>query len=133
MPSYLDNAASAICAAAGWRESEPDAQGRYHFSLRGGLGLTMLSPDGKTIVLRAEVQRLPDEETPREDMLRTQARLAVLALKDRPSTLALEGDALILHQVVYAKDTPLAKMPAVAEAFLNDLDWWKAQSAVHLA
>ncbi len=129
MSSYLDNAATLVATAAGWRAPKPDAGGRYHFALRGGLGLTMFSPDGNAIILRAEVQTLPAEESPRENMLRAQAKLAVAALKERRTTLALEGDVIILHRVVPDRETPVERMPAIVETFLNDLDWWKKQAA----
>ena len=129
MSSYLDKAAATVATAAGWRQPEPDAQGRYCFTLRGGLNLAMFSPDGNAVILRAEVQALPGEEIPRENLLRAQAKLAVAEFKERKSILALEGDVLILHRVVFAKDTPLENMSAIVETFLNDLDWWKKQAA----
>lgn len=129
MPSYLDNAAAKVASAAGWREPQPDGEGRYSFTLRGGLGFAMFSPDGNAIILRAEVQSLPHEEAPRENLLRAKAKLAVVAFRERKTVLALEGDDLILHRVVPSRETPLENMPGIVKAFLNDLDWWKAQAA----
>lgn len=129
MPSYLDNAAAKVALAAGWQAPSPDAEGHYQFTLRGGLALTMFSPDGNTIILRAAVQSLPGEEGPRENFLRAQAKLAVAAFKERKAVLALEGEQLILHQMIPSKETPLENLPGLVKAFLNDLDWWKAQAA----
>lgn len=129
MPSYLDNAAAKVASAAGWREPKPDGEGRYNFVLQGGLGFAMFSPDGNAIILRAEVQPLPAEEAPRENLLRAKAKLAVAAARERKTVLALEGDGLILHRVVPSRETPLESMPGIVKAFLNDLDWWKAQAA----
>ena len=129
MPSYLDNAAATVASAAGWREPKPDGEGRYHFTLQGGLALDMFSPDGNAIILRAAVQSLPDEEALRENLLRAKAKLAVAASRERKTVLALEGDDLILHLVVPSRETPLESMPGIVKAFLNDLDWWKAQAA----
>ena len=129
MPSYLDNAAAKVASAAGWREPKPDGEGRYRFALQGGLALDMFSPDGNAIILRAAVQPLPDEEAPRENLLRAKAKLAVAASRERKTVLALEDDNLILHRVLPSKETPLENMPGIVKAFLNDLDWWKAQAA----
>lgn len=130
MASFLDDAASAIAEAAGWRQPVADKEGAYSFFLQGGLEMRLFSPDGgNTLVLRSTVQTLPDDARAREELLQAQAQRAVAAAKERKSVLALEEEALVLHRMVTAKATGLAELPGIVEAFLNDLDWWKAQAA----
>lgn len=130
MASFLDNSASAIADAAGWKRPAPDEQGGYGFFLRDDLDIHMFSPDGgNTVVLWSSVQTLPEDEYAREELLLAQAQRAVAACRERKTTLALEGEALILQQVIPARGTALEEMPGVAEAFLNDLAWWRKQAA----
>ncbi|MDR3175504.1 MAG: molecular chaperone Tir [Desulfovibrio sp.] len=130
MASFLDSAASAVAAAAGWKRPEADERGIYGFSLRGDLDMRMFSPDGGgTVVFCSAVQTLPEEERARDELLLAQARRAVAACRERESTLALEGNTLVLQRVVRDKETALEELPGIAECFLNDLDWWRKQAA----
>lgn len=130
MASFLDDAASAIAEAAGWRQPTADKEGIYSFFLQGGQEMRLFSPDGgNTLVFCSTVQTLPDDARAREELLQAQAQRAVAAAKERKSILALEEEVLILHRMVTAKVTGLAELPGIAEEFLNDLDWWKAQAA----
>ena len=130
MASFLDNAAAAIAAAAGWKRPSADEGGAYGFSLQGDLNMRMFSPDGgNTVIFCSVVQTLPEDGRSRGDVLLAHAQRAVAAGKERKTTLALEGDTLILHKVIQSKGTTLEELPGIAESFLNDLDWWKAQAA----
>lgn len=130
MGSFLDSAASAIAAAAGWKPPKADERGTYGFSLRGDLDMRMFSPDGgNTLILWGAIQDLPEDERARDDLLLAQAQRAVAACRERGTVLALEGDSLILQRVVQGRETSLEAVPGIAEGFLNDLEWWKKQAA----
>ncbi len=130
MASFLDNAASAIADAAGWKQPKADQDGVYGFSLQGDLDMRMLSPDGgNTVIFYAAVQALPEEERARDDLLLAHAQRAMAAGKERKTTLALEGDTLVLQRVVQGRETALEELPGIAEGFLNDLGWWRKQAA----
>lgn len=130
MASFLDSAASAIADAAGWKQPKPDKQGSYVFFLQGDLDMCLFSPDGgSTVVFYSTVQTLPEDERAQDELLLAQAQRAVAACKDRKTTLALEGDTLILQQIIRIKEAYLEEMPGIAEGFLNDLDWWRKQAA----
>lgn len=130
MASFLDSAASVIAEAAGWKQPKADERGAYTFSLRGDLDMNVFSPDGgNTLIFHATVQALPEEERACDDLLLAQAQRAVAACKERGTTLALEGDTLILQRVIQGRETALEAMPGIAEGFLNDLDWWRKQAA----
>lgn len=130
MESFLDSAASAIAAAAGWSPPKADERGIYRFFLRGDLEMHMFSPDGgNTLILWSIVQTLPEEARARDDLLLAQAQRAVAACRERDTALALEGDSLILQRVIQSRESSLEDVPGIAEGFLNDLEWWRKQAA----
>ena len=102
--SFLQEAADAVTSAAGWRKTSPDAAGIFRFHLEDDLDMDMLSPDGRTLVLRAEVGPLPPVERDADDLLRRCASRAVAAGRKRRSVLALDGGALTLHRLVPRED-----------------------------
>ncbi len=77
--SFLQEAADAVTSAAGWRKTSPDAAGIFRFHLEDDLDMDMLSPDGRTLVLRAEVGPLPPVERDADDLLRRCASRALAA------------------------------------------------------
>ena len=133
MASYLEQSITGIAQAAGWQQPAADAAGGYSFSLQEHLDFYLFSPDGgNTIIFTSTVQSLPEDMQEQEDLLLAQAQRAVMAARTRASTLALRENNLILQQIISSKTTPLDDMPKIAEGFLNDLAWWRAQ-AVRLA
>jgi hypothetical protein len=130
MASFLDSAALAIADAAGWKRPQADDEGAYTFSVQGGLDMRLFSPDGgNTLIFCATVQDLPEEEKAREDLLLVQSQRAVGVAKERKTILALNEDTLLLQRVLPSRETRLEDMSAIAEAFFNDLAWWRAQVA----
>ena len=130
MASFLDSAAVAIAHAANWKPPKADGQGVYEFSLRDGLDMRLFSPDGgNTVILWSTVQTLPDDVREREELLLAQAQRSVASCRERGTTLALEGDALIIQRVLHPRQNTLEDIPGIAEDFLNDLTWWRAQAA----
>ena len=130
MATFLDSAAYAIAEAAGWKQPKADDGGSYRFSLRGELDMRVFSPDGgNTVVLYSTVQTLPEDARTREELLLAHAQRAVAACLERKTTLALEGGALVLQRVFQSRETSLEEVPGMAESFLDDLDWWRAQAA----
>jgi hypothetical protein len=47
-----------VCRTAGWHAPAPDARGHYHFRLDGGSRVDASSPDGRTLLLSADLGRL---------------------------------------------------------------------------
>lgn len=125
--SFLQEAADAVTSAAGWKKAVPDAAGVFHFRLEQDLDMDLFSPDGRTLILRAEVGPLPPAERDADDVLRRCASRAVAAGRKRRSVLTLDGGALILHRLL-PREGSLEEMPRHVRDFLNDLTWWKAQA-----
>ncbi|MDR2503645.1 MAG: CesT family type III secretion system chaperone [Deltaproteobacteria bacterium] len=126
------NAVHSICAAAGWKEPQADGQGRYAFSLEGGLDFTLSSPDGMRLLALAPLLVADDGldipiETLEEVLLTASARFARMR-----SVLSLEEDTgrLTLHAFFALRDAGDKKPVEFMEAFLNDLAFWKAQPAL---
>lgn len=128
MSSQLQHIADTVTKAAGWNQALPDAEGAFRFELEGGLDFSLLSPDGKTAVLLADLGPAPDSSAPQgADDLRRIASLAAASLKKRRSTLALAGGRVELQRsfpVTFATEQEIC--PEVRD-FLNDLAWWKKQ------
>lgn len=130
MASFLDSSASAIAEAAGWKKPVADERGGYAFSLQGDLDMRLFSPDGgNTVIFVAVVQVLPEDERSQDELLLAHAQRAVAACKERGTTLAIEGDSLVLQRVIPGREALLKDMPRIAEGFLNDLGWWRKQAA----
>ena len=130
MATYLENAVARIVQAAGWQKPAANAAGVYNFTLQGDLDFSLFSPDGgNNVILTSPVQSLPEDNRAQEALLQALAQRAVLAARTRRSTLALYEDKLIVQQRIQSKTIPLNDIPQIAESFLNDVAWWRAQAA----
>ena len=120
-------AAGIIAREAGWSSPEPDAEGTCRFSLDGGLDFSLSSPDGRTIILHADLGPEPDAGTQEgADKLRDLAGFAAGAMASRRSQLSIYEGRLQLH-LAFPAQAPAAAMLDNARDFLNDLEWWQAQ------
>ena len=127
MTDAARNAAVLIAREAGWREPEAGSGGECRFSLDGGLDFSLVSPDGRTVFLHADLGPAPDPETPEGDgMLRALGGYAAGAMTARRSVLSVSGGRLQLH-LAFPAQAPAASMLDNARIFLNDLEWWQAQ------
>lgn len=134
--ALLDERARALAAMAHWREPRSERDGSYRFALENDLTMTLLSPDGRMCILRAELTDIPQEEPAREDLLRMVLRHQAGVCTARASVVALEhagesllsapatGERLIL-QALLALDAPQHRFEEAVRDFLNDLAWWK--------
>ena len=126
MSDQLAEFAGKLARTAGWRETAPDAEGRYHYFLDGGIDLDISSPDGRICILSADLGAVPDKsEGGSGEMMRRVAALAAASVRERRSTVCLSEGRLELFRRL-----PLSRMNPegfVREArdFLNDEAWWK--------
>ncbi|WP_297218901.1 hypothetical protein [uncultured Desulfovibrio sp.] len=134
--ALLDDRASALAAMAHWKTPRPEKDGSYRFALENDLSVTLLSPDGRRCVLRAELLSLPPAGPDREELLRSVLRQQAGICAVRASVVALErpgdslltsgtsGDCLILQSLLEL-DVPQRQFDEAVRDFLNDLSWWK--------
>ena len=127
--SLLQEVVDAVTDAAGWRSAEPDAEGVYHFRLKGNLDMDMLSPDGRNCILRGDLGPIPDSDSEAESLLRLCAGRVVGSCRKRRSVLSLQDDRLILYRLVRMDASNPGTVSREAEGFLNDLAWWQGQIA----
>lgn len=128
MSSQLQHIAATITKAAGWNPAQPDAEGIFRFSLEGGLDFMLLSPDGKTAVLLADIGEAPDAASPQGDQeLRRIASLSASSLKKRRTALALSGGRIELQYLFPIAQASEQDVRLDVRDFLNDLAWWQKQ------
>jgi hypothetical protein len=114
-----------VCRTAGWHAPAPDARGHYHFRLDGGSRVDASSPDGRTLLLSADLGRLAPgsggDALLRKVGLAALARAAtdtgVVSLDTRRGTLCY--DARHLLGIMRASEMHLA-----LQRFLDELDFW---------
>ncbi len=138
--ALLDNIVTSLVSLAGWKKTQRDEDGAYHFRLEKGLDFILFSPDDRLCIMRAEVADVPASGPDREEMLRTVAKRQAGICRTRASIVALErpgqsllksvpvsGDKLILYraaELTAAQDV----FNSAVRSFLNDLAWWKDAS-----
>lgn len=120
-------AVKTIADAAGWRFAAPNASGGWHYAFEKGLSLNLESPDGRSLVLWSELERLPtDSDSAKTERLHLIGRLAAGVLSRRPSTISLENNRLVLYRRVLL-DASDEKLVEETRAFLNDEAWWRSR------
>lgn len=123
MASPLQQTADLIIRAAGWKQSTPDAEGVFRFSLEDGLDFMLLSPENKTGILLASLGKTPDND----DELRRLASLAAGCLKKRRSVFSMGEHGMELHRSFPLSEASASFLVPEVRDFLNDLAWWKRQ------
>ncbi len=122
----IQHIADAVTRSAGWNAAAPDAQGVFRFSLEGGLDFCLLSPEGRTAVLLADLGPAPLPGQGDGELARL-ASVAAASLKKRRSVFAVAEGRLELQRVFPMGGLSEAEACAHARDFLNDLAWWKRQ------
>lgn len=120
-------AVQTIAQAANWGMATPDEQGVYHYFLEENLDLDIQSPDGRLLVLSADLGPAPEGKGPQaDDAFKRLGKLAGGILRHRLSTLSVVGDRLELHQTLDLGSASERACVQAARDFLNDEAWWKA-------
>ena len=128
MPSSLQQIADTITQAAGWKQAAADERGVFHFALDGDLDFDLLSPDGRTAFLCADLGAAPLPDTPQgADELRRLSGLAAGALKKRRTIFSISGSDLQVHRSFAIATVSDEQIRLECRDFINDLAWWKKQ------
>jgi len=127
MSPHLQNIADAITSAAGWKSASPDEDGIFRFSLENGLDFQLLTPEGRTAILLADLGAAPAQgDTQGDEELKRLASVAGASLKKRRSSFAVAGTRLELSRT-FPMQTDEQEIRLIVRDFLNDLAWWQAQ------
>ena len=127
MSTHLQGIADAITSAAGWKSASPDEEGIFRFSLENGLDFQLLTPEGRTAVLLADLGSAPSRgDTQGDEELKRLASVAAASLRKRRSSFAVAGTRLELSRT-FPMQADEQEIRLIARDFLNDLAWWQAQ------
>ena len=127
MSPHLQNIANAITSAAGWKSASPDENGIFRFSVENGLDFQLLTPEGRTAVLLADLGAAPAQgDTQGDEELKRLASVAAASLKKRRSSFAVAGSRLELSRT-FPMLAEEQEIRLIVRDFLNDLAWWQAQ------
>lgn len=123
----LQKAVEAVAGAAGWKIATPDENGVYHYLLEEGLDLDMASPDGRTLILSADLGGAPQEDQPGVDEeWKRIGHLAAAVQRKRSSILSRHAGRLELYLAVDLMASEPNKIIDACKDFLNDQAWWRA-------
>jgi hypothetical protein len=130
--TMFHSAVRSICARAGWKEPQADEKNVYAFDLEGSLSFTLSSPDGERLLacaalLTPKAGQEITEETLAAVMRTTAARFARLKAV---TALDPETGELELYAFTGLRDGNASAYETFMEEFLNELSFWKAQSAL---
>ena len=126
MSAQLQRIADAITRNAGWKAASPDEEGILRFSLDGGLDFCLLSPEGRTAILLADLGPAPVQGMGDDELSRL-ASVAAAALKKRRSVFAVAEGRLELHRAFAMNGLSDAEACTHTRDVLNDSAWWKRQ------
>ncbi|UQZ90981.1 hypothetical protein C4J81_17870 [Deltaproteobacteria bacterium Smac51] len=116
-----------ISRESGWREKQPEADGRVRYDLENGPVLEIFTPDHQSAVFLSTVAQLPPTADT-DEACRGMARLASAVFSRRRSVLSYRDGVFSLHQSASLKDTPDSHWPEICASFLDDCDWWREQA-----
>lgn len=123
----LKEAVEAVAGAAGWKITTPDESGVYHYLLEEGLDLDLASPDGRTLILSADLGGAPQSSEPGVDEeWKRIGRLAAAVLRKRASILSCHAGRLELYRTVILTHAEPQEIIEACKDFLNDQAWWRA-------
>lgn len=138
MPSMAEHM-RALADATGWAAlSAPDSAGVHRVALENDLDAVFFSLGDRRCIMRGVVAELPAAAVESAALCDSAARAQVAALRERPSTLALEepgqslvpGEEAAPARLVCFRSVPLGmdtdSFVAEVQGLLNDLSWWKA-------
>ena len=125
----LREAAEALSREAGWLSPVFDEDGCCRYALEDGLELTLLSPDGRALLLRADLGEAPDLQGPdayaATERWRTVGMLAAASMRARRSTLGAADGRLELYRLLSLDRCTSESLAQEAGDFLNDEAWWR--------
>lgn len=123
----LREAVEAVAVEAGWKMAMPDESGIYHYLLEEGLDLDLTSPDGRTLILSADLGGAPQASEPGVDEeWKRIGLLAAAVLKKRASILSSHGGRLELYRTMDLTRAQPHEVIVACKDFLNDQAWWRA-------
>ena len=121
MSTHLQGIADAITSAAGWKSASPDKGGVFRFSVENGLDFQLLTPEGRTAVLLADLGAAPAQgDTQGDEELKRLASVAAASLKKRRSSFAVAGSRLELSRT-FPMLVEEREIRLIVRDFLNDL------------
>ena len=114
-----------ILKITGW-SPEIGKHGEYLVELDSGV-LSFFSPDAVCIIIREKLKSLPDAEPDISNMCRDIAKLNAGLAKLSRCRIVLDGEDVILEQVLSPIEINESHIDEVFEDFLNDFDYIKGR------
>lgn len=127
MASELETVVRHVSDVAGWKTMAPDSEGVYRYFFEEGLDLEIRSPNGRLLVLSADLGEMPEKGTPAyEERLREVAKLSAGIVRRRASVVSIYDGRLELYRVINMNEATDEDYVYGVRDFLNDEAWWKA-------
>ena len=114
-----------ILKITGW-SPEIGAHGEYLVELDSGV-LSFFSPDAVCIIIRQKLNSLPEAEPDISNMCRDIAKLNAGLAKLARCRIVLDGEDVVLEQVLSPIEINESHIDEVFEDFLNDFDYIKGR------
>ncbi|SFS58663.1 hypothetical protein SAMN02910357_01263 [Succinivibrio dextrinosolvens] len=114
-----------ILKLTGW-SPEIGEHGEYLVELDSGV-LSFYSPDAVCIIIQQKLKSLPEDEPDRSSMCREIAKLNAGLVKLSRCRIVLNGQDVILEQVLLPIEINESHIDEVFEDFLNDFDYIKGR------
>lgn len=114
-----------ILKITGW-SPEIGKHGEYLVELDSGV-LSFFSPDAVCIIIRQKLNSLPEAEPDISNMCRDIAKLNAGLVKLSRCRIVLDGEDVILEQVLLPIEINESHIDEVFEDFLNDFDYIKGR------
>ncbi|MBQ9221000.1 hypothetical protein [Succinivibrio sp.] len=114
-----------ILKITGW-SPEIGEHGEYLVELDSGI-LSFFSPDAVSIIIRQKLNSLPEAEPDISNMCRDIAKLNAGLVKLSRCRIVLDGEDVILEQVLLPIEINESHIDEVFEDFLNDFDYIKGR------
>ena len=114
-----------ILKITGW-SPEIGEHGEYLVELDSGV-LSFLSPDAVCIIIRQKLNSLPEAEPDISNMCRDIAKLNAGLAKLARCRIVLDGEDVLLEQVLLPIEINESHIDEVFEDFLNDFDYIKGR------
>ena len=125
----LIDAARTLAEAAGWSPPAIAADGVCRYALEDGLDLELSSPDGRTLILAADLGEAPVLKEGNEEAARARLEriglLSAASMRKRASVLSIHEGRLRLTRTLSLQSAHQGALLAAAEGFLNDQAFWR--------
>jgi len=115
-----------VCARAGWAVPSKNSSDKYRFRLEGNMIIDASSLDHRTLVLEAEIAKLPRSNG--DEMIKRAATAVLPRIFKDTATLSLDmaNQSLHLHRVVTLGALRASEFADVMGNFANELAFYKA-------